>query len=138
LADALACVRDRAAVLSEVRSAFEQYERALVRHDVEALNGFFLNSADSVRYGIGEQHYGFESIAAGRRRALPVHPQRQLLRTVVTSYGDDIACVSAEFTDPATVGVGRQTQTWVRTREGWKIAVAHVSISHDGEASGAR
>ena len=129
-------MRDRAAVLSEVRSAFEQYERALVRHDVEALNGFFLDSAHSVRYGIGEQHYGFEAIAAGRRSALPVHPQRRLLHTVVTSYGDDIACVSAEFTDPATVGVGRQTQTWVRTSEGWKIAVAHVSVAHDGKAHG--
>ena len=120
-----------------MRSAFEQYEQALVRHDVEVLNGFFLNSAHSVRYGIGEQHYGFAAIAAGRRSALPVHPQRRLLRTVVTSYGDDIACVSAEFTDPATAGVGRQTQTWVRTGEGWKIAVAHVSVAHDGDAPGA-
>jgi hypothetical protein len=137
LADAGLFVHDSAAVVCEVRSAFERYEQALVRHDVEALNGFFLNSAHSVRYGIGEQHYGFAAIAAGRRSALPVHPQRRLLRTVVTSYGDDIACVSAEFTDPATAGVGRQTQTWVRTGEGWKIAVAHVSVAHDGDAPGA-
>ena len=78
-------MRDRAAVLSEVRSAFEQYEQALVRHDVEALNAFFLNAADSIRYGIAEQHYGYEAIAAGRRSAAPVHPQRRLLRTVVSS-----------------------------------------------------
>ncbi len=122
-------MRDRAAVLSEVRSAFEQYEQALLRHDVEALNGFFLNAADSIRYGIAEQHYGYEAIAAGRRIAAAVHPQRRLLRTVVSIHGDDVASVSAEFTDPVTAGVGRQTQTWVRTDNGWKIAVAHVSVA---------
>ena len=58
-----------------------------------------------------------------------MHPERRLLRTVVTSCGANVACVSAEFTDPLTAGVGRQTQTWVRTAEGWKIAVAHVSVS---------
>ena len=118
-------------MLSEVRSAFEQYELALLRHDVEALNAFFLDAADSVRYGIAEQHYGYEAIAEGRRSAVPVHPQRRLLRTLVSSYGDDVASVSAEFTDPATAGVGRQTQTWVRTDQGWKIAVAHGTVATD-------
>jgi ketosteroid isomerase-like protein len=127
-------VRDHAALLAEVRRAFDRYEQALVRHDVEALNDFFVASPHSVRYGIAEQHYGFDEIAAGRRRALPVHPQRRLLRTVVTSYGDDVACVSAEFADPATAGTGRQTQTWVRTAAGWKIAVAHVSVVPGGAA----
>jgi hypothetical protein len=37
--------------------------------------------------------------------------------------------VSAEFTDPASAQLGRQTQTWVRTEAGWKIAVAHVSLA---------
>jgi hypothetical protein len=120
---------DRAAVLREVRAAFEQYEQALVRHDVEALNGFFLNSVHAVRYGLAEQDYGIEDIAAHRRRALPVHQGRRLLRVEVTSLGDDVACVSAEFTDPGSAALGRQTQTWVRTRDGWKIAVAHVSLS---------
>jgi ketosteroid isomerase-like protein len=122
-------LHDSAAVVREVRAAFERYEQALMRHDVEALNGFFLPSEYSIRYGLAEQNYGIEAIAAGRRAANPVHPQRRLLRTVVTSYGADVACVSAEFTDPAVAARGRQTQTWVRTGEGWKIAVAHVSLS---------
>ena len=113
----------------EVRAAFEQYEQALIAHDIETLNSFFLNSAHSIRYGIAEQNYGIEAIAAYRRASIPVHRERRLLRTVVTSYGPDVACVSAEFTDPATAGLGRQTQTWVRTSAGWKIAVAHVSVS---------
>jgi hypothetical protein len=120
---------DRAAVVREVRAAFEQYEAALIRHDIDTLTGFFLNSPESIRFGLGEQNYGIEAIAAYRRSSLPVHPQRRLHHTVVTSYGADLACVSTEFTDPATPGVGRQTQTWVRTAAGWKIAVAHVSVS---------
>jgi Protein of unknown function (DUF3225) len=121
-------VRDRAAVIREVRSAFERYEQALIRHDVETLIHFFLDSEHSVRFGLAEQQYGFAAIAAARRLAAPVHPQRRLLLTVVNSFGNDVACVSAEFTDPTMTGVGRQTQTWVRTSEGWKIAVAHVSV----------
>jgi ketosteroid isomerase-like protein len=113
----------------EVRAAFEQYEQALVRHDIDALNGFFLDSADAVRFGLAEQQYGIDAIAAWRRSAPAVHPQRRLLRTVVTACGEDVACVSAEFTDPDTPTLGRQTQTWVRTASGWKIAVAHVSLS---------
>jgi ketosteroid isomerase-like protein len=118
-----------AAVAREVRAAFEQYEKALIRHDIEALNGFFLNSAQAIRYGLAEQNYGIDAIAAFRRGSLPVHAGRRLLRVEVASLGEDVACVSAEFTDPATAGTGRQTQTWVRTSEGWKIAVAHVSVS---------
>ena len=120
---------DRAAVLREVRAAFGQYEQALMRHDVEALNAFFLNSARAIRYGLAEQNYGIDAIAAYRRSSPPVHAERRLLRVEVTSLGEDVACVSAEFTDPASAQLGRQTQTWVRTGKGWKIAVAHVSLS---------
>jgi ketosteroid isomerase-like protein len=120
---------DRAAVLREVRAAFEQYEQALVRHDVEALNAFFLNSVRAIRYGLAEENYGIEAIAAYRASSPPVHRQRRLLRVEIASLSDHVACVSAEFTDPASTQLGRQTQTWVRTGEGWKIAVAHVSVS---------
>jgi ketosteroid isomerase-like protein len=122
-------VENCAAVLREVRAAFEQYEQALIGHDVEALNGFFLNSAHAIRYGLAEQNYGIDAIAAYRASCLPVHPGRRLLRVEVASFGRDVACVSAEFTDPASAQLGRQTQTWVRTDDGWKIAVAHVSLS---------
>jgi hypothetical protein len=120
---------DRAAVLREVRAAFDQYEQALIRHDVEALDGFFLDSAHAIRYGLAEQNYGIEAIAAYRASSLPVHPERRLLRVELASLGQDVACVSAEFTDPTSPQLGRQTQTWVRTGNGWKIAVAHVSRS---------
>ena len=43
---------NRAAVITAVRAAFERYEDALLRNDVTALNGFFLTSENTVRYGL--------------------------------------------------------------------------------------
>jgi ketosteroid isomerase-like protein len=117
-----------AGVEQEVRLAFERYEEALRSNDVAALNGFFLDSPEAVRYGIAEQHYGWQAIADYRRSAPPVHPQRRLLRSLVRALSNDVACVSAEFDDPASRRLGRQTQTWVRTAQGWRIAQAHVSL----------
>jgi hypothetical protein len=28
----------------------------------------------------------------------------------------------------ANIGTGRQSQTWVRTAEGWRVVAAHVSL----------
>lgn len=124
--DKLAPERD---ILAEVRQVYACYESALLHHDVEALNAFFLISPETVRYGLTEQSYGFDAIAAYRRASMPVPRQRRLLRTVFTVLSADVVCVSTEFTDPVTIGTGRQTQTWLRTTQGWKIAVAHVSAS---------
>lgn len=120
---------DRAEVIAEVRAHFRCYEDALVRNDVVLLNAMFLAAGTTVRFGLAEQNYGIDAIAAYRRAAAPVHPQRRLLRTVISSFGSDLACVSCEFSDPSTPRIGRQTQTWVRTAAGWRIACAHVSLS---------
>jgi ketosteroid isomerase-like protein len=121
---------NRAAVIAEVQAVFEQYEAALARNDVELLNASFLHSPMTVRFGIAEQDYGFEAIAAYRRTAAPVHPQRQLRQTLISTFGPDLACVSCEFSDPTSARTGRQMQTWIRTAEGWRIAAAHVSLSN--------
>jgi hypothetical protein len=118
----------RAATEAQVRRAFERYEAALRAHAVETLNEFFLTSPDTVRFGVREESYGAEAIAAYRRLGPAVHPQRQLRHTVVMVLSPDAACISTEFTDPNTVGIGRQSQTWVRTAHGWRIAMAHVSV----------
>jgi hypothetical protein len=114
--------------VADVRREFERYEQALREHDVERLNDFFLASAQTVRFGIAEENYGIDAIRTYRRASAAVHPQRRLQHTVILALNDEVACVSTEFTDPVTVGVGRQSQTWVRTGEGWKIAMAHVSL----------
>lgn len=116
-------------VLAEVQSAFQTYEAALLRNDREALVGFFWHSPDVVRYGITEHSLGIDGMRRYRGQAAPVHPQRQLRGTVVTTFGRDAASVCTEFGAPDTPLLGRQTQSWIRFDDGWKIVAAHVSLA---------
>lgn len=124
---------------AELRAAFEAYERALLAHDLEALDRFFLDSPTTVRFGVAEHHYGFAAIARWRRSSPPVDPRRTLEDTVVTTFGTAFGVASTLFRRPEEPGrIGRQTQVWVRTEEGWKIAAAHVSTIPEpaGDESG--
>lgn len=113
---------------AELLATFEAYERALRAHDVEALDRFFLVAPTTVRYGVADHQYGFEAIRRWRRSSSPVDPRRTLEATVVTTYGTHTGVASTLFRRPDEPGrLGRQTQLWVRTAEGWKIAAAHVS-----------
>lgn len=111
-------------VVAEINAVFADYERALCANDVEALVQFFWNSPHAVRFGANENLYGWSQIAAFRKQRTPP-PTRSLQHTVITTYGRDYANTSTEFTRPDTVG--RQSQSWIRTEQGWKIAAAHVS-----------
>jgi hypothetical protein len=116
-------------VKAEVEAAFTRYELALVTNDVKTLNELFLNSAHTIRYGGGENLYGYEEIMAFRGSRAPVGLERVLERTVITTYGRDFATAWTLFRRPALVGkVGRQSQVWVRTPQGWRVSAAHVSI----------
>lgn len=114
-------------VVTEVRDAFLKYEAALVANDVQALNDFFFDAAFTLRYGIAEHSYGIAAIRAYRKHAAPVDPRRKLNNTIITTIGRDTASVCTEFSIPGTELVGRQTQTWARCGDGWKIVAAHVS-----------
>jgi 1-carboxybiuret hydrolase subunit AtzH-like protein len=116
-------------VLAEVTAQFARYEKALVTNDVAVLDELFRNDARTIRYGGGENLYGYEAIMAFRAGRSPVGLIRRLERTVVTTYGRDMAVASTLFyRDNASGKVGRQMQTWVRFDEGWKIVAAHVSV----------
>jgi hypothetical protein len=88
----------------------------------------FWDSTLTVRYGIAERLYGAEEIDEWRRGAVPVPPGRRLGPTTIATFGDDVACVNTEFRYPDQNAVGRQTQTWLRLPEGWRIVSAHVSV----------
>lgn len=118
---------NRADVVDDLRKAFEAYETALRNHDVERLNSFFWSNAQTLRYGIAEHSQGIEAIRRYRKSAPPVHPGRRLHNTVITTVDDNYGSVCTEFSAPDTDRIGRQTQTWVRFDEGWKIIAAHVS-----------
>jgi hypothetical protein len=120
---------DLPAVVAEVREAFARYETALVTNDVDTLNALFHRDERTIRYGIQENLYGHEEIAAFRAARSPVGLDRTLCRTVITTYGRDLAVASTLFYRPSLAGkVGRQMQTWARFAQGWRIVAAHVSI----------
>ena len=120
---------DDPATLAEVEAAFGAYEAALVGNDVAALDGFFWRDARALRYGAGENLYGHAAIAAFRAARPAAGLARDLDRTVITSFGRDFATASTLFRRGAAPGrVGRQTQSWARLPEGWRIVAAHVSL----------
>ncbi len=118
--------------LADVEAAFAGYERALVGNDVAALDGFFWHDNRAVRYGAAENLYGHAEIAAFRAARSPAGLARTLDRTVITTFGRDFATASTLFQRTSLPGrVGRQTQTWARLPEGWRIVAAHVSVIDD-------
>ena len=93
------------------------------------LDDLFRADTRTLRYGIGENLYGHDAIAAFRAARSPVGLMRKTAKTVITTYGRDTAVASTLFYRDSLPGrVGRQMQTWVRFPEGWKIVAAHVSI----------
>jgi hypothetical protein len=115
-------------VLAEVTHAFERYEKALVSNDVDVLDELFFNSPHTIRYGAGENLYGYAQIQAFRAARPAQGLARALSHTHITTYGKDFATANTEFRRDSTPRVGRQSQTWVRTPEGWRVVSAHVSL----------
>lgn len=116
-------------VVAEVTAAFNRYEVALNNNDVEVLDELFWKNPLTIRYGIGENLYGHAEIAAFRSARSPVGLNRSISRTVITTYGRDMATANTLFEREATAGkIGRQSQTWMRTPEGWRVVSAHVSV----------
>jgi hypothetical protein len=116
-------------VLAEVTEQFARYEKALVTNDVGVLDELFRADHRTLRYGVGENLYGYDAIMAFRAARSPMGLMRRTEKTVITTYGRDTAVASTLFyRDSAPGRVGRQMQTWVRFPEGWRIVAAHVSI----------
>ena len=116
-------------VVAEVRQASERYEKALVTNDVDTLDTLFRRDTRTVRYGVAENLYGHEEVAACRATRPPINLARTRSRTVITTYGRDFAVASTLFHRSSLPGkVGRQMQSWVRFPEGWRVVAAHVSL----------
>lgn len=115
-------------IVAEVTEAFRRYEAALVGNDVAVLDESFWNSPHTLRYGAGENLYGFAEIAAFRAARPSQGLERELTRTVITTYGRDFATANTEFRRPGNPRTGRQSQSWARMPEGWRVVAAHVSF----------
>ncbi len=120
---------------AEVEAAFADYERALVANDVAALDRFFAPIDNAIRYGAGENLYGYEAIKAFRAGRSPAGLARKLERTRIATYGRDCAIAATLFRrDSAPSKIGRQMQTWIRFPDGWRIVAAHVSVIDEAPA----
>lgn len=115
-------------VLAEVVHQSDRYEQALVSNDVAVLDELFWRSPHTLRYGATENLYGYAAICEFRAARPAQGLQRQILRTVITTYGRDMATVNIEFQRTGSDRTGRQSQTWLRTEQGWRVVAAHVSL----------
>ena len=121
-------------VVAEVRAAFERYDRGLDENDVAVLDDSFWDSDHTLRYGVGENLYGHAMIAAFRASRTPAQHAaraRRLENTRIVTFGRDFAVANTEYVILATGRRGRQSQSWARFAEGWKVVAAHVSMMPD-------
>lgn len=116
------------AVVAEVEAQFVRYEKALTGNGVAVLDELFWNSPHTLRYGAGENLYGYDQIAAFRAGRPAQGLEREVLKTVITTYGRDFATANIEFRRAGSTRTGRQSQSWVRLPEGWRVVAAHVSL----------
>ena len=117
-------------IVAELTAAFEAYERALVGNDIAALNGMFWKSPHTLRYGTRdhERLYGHDAIAQFRIQRGAVNQKRVLRNTRIVTFGRDMGVANTEYIPDGSDRIGRQSQTWLRTDDGWKIVSAHVSF----------
>ena len=119
---------NRPDVLAEVTEKFLAYEHAINTNDVEVLDGSFLESDLTVRFGMSEELWSYDEIKAFRRTRNTAGTPRQLIRYAITTYGDCLAVANAVFRREGVDKIGRQSQTWVKFDDGWKVVTAHVSL----------
>ena len=115
-------------VVAEVQTVFARYEQALVTNDVPVLDELFWKSPLTIRYGASENLYGYEEIQAFRAGRSAKGLARSLARTVFTTDERDMTTANTKFMRAGSARVGRQSQTWKRTDQGWRVVSAHVSL----------
>jgi hypothetical protein len=115
-------------IVEEVTAAFMRYEKALTGNDVDVLDELFLDSPLTLRYGVTENLHSYDEIKAFRAGRPSAGLEREIYNTRITTYGRDFATANTEFKRKTSTRTGRQSQTWIRTAEGWRVVSAHVSL----------
>jgi len=108
-----------------VLDAFWRYDAALLRNDRAVLDELFLPGPDTVR-GDGRVLLVGHDAIAGFRSARAAIPTRKVAELQLRVLAPDTVLVMARTADGEAAGL--QTQVWQRTREGWRVAAAHVSL----------
>jgi ketosteroid isomerase-like protein len=113
--------------LAEVTAAFRAYEAALMADDLAVMDALFHDAPTTNRFGVGEVLWGYDAIREFRK-GRGGSPQRRLGSVAITVYGDSFATADAEFFREGSDRRGRQSQSWVKFADGWKVVSAHVSL----------
>jgi hypothetical protein len=118
------------ATVAELRELYPRYEEALVSNDVETLMSMFWASPYVARFGPTETLYGISEIEAFRKGRSPANLARTVKRLEIVAFGKDFASITVAFERDVDGKLtrGRQSQTWARLAEGWRIVFAHVSL----------
>lgn len=114
-------------VVAEVTAAFMLYEKALTTNDVAMIDTLFWDSPHTLRYGPNGTLLGHEALSNFRKTRKTTGVERTLKNTVITTFGQDFAVANTESDRPGSSVTGRQSQSWVRMDDGWRIVSAHVS-----------
>ncbi len=114
-------------VVAEVTAAFRRYEQALVTNNVAVLDELFWQDPRVLRYGATEVLHGWEELTAFRAARPSRGLARTLGRTEIHAFGRDFAVANTTFTREGQPRLGRQSQSWVRFPQGWRVVAAHVS-----------
>jgi hypothetical protein len=118
------------ATVAELRALYPRYEEALISNDVETLMSMFWSSPCVARFGPTETLYGISEIEAFRKGRSPANLARTITRFEIVTFGKDFASITVAFERDVQgkLSRGRQSQTWARLAEGWRIVFAHVSL----------
>jgi hypothetical protein len=119
-------------IVAEVTEVFMRYERALSTYDCDTLDELFWDSPLTLRYGPNGTLLGHAAISAFRRARNIRGVERILRNTFITTFGRDLVVANTEADQAGSNATGRQSQTWVRMPEGWRIVSAHVSDEPTG------
>jgi len=120
---------ERDQVAAAIRVAFDCYETALMENDVDTLVGLFWQDARTIRLVAGGGAYGINEIADFRNARDVSDIARELLRVEIVVLSPDIGVATAEYRRLGSGRYGAQSQVWMLTADGWRIASAHVSLS---------
>ena len=114
------------AVVAEVQEAFAAYEAALVADDLDALDHWFHDGEEVVRFAFGEVQLGAREVARARR-AVPHQTAPRVVEALhVRAWGTDVASAFAVCRLEASGRRVHQSQTWARLDGRWRIVAAHV------------
>ena len=117
-------------VVTEVTDLYLKYEEALSNNNLEVMDTLFWDAPEVVRFGITENLYGSDEVRNFRQNRPNPKIEREISNLKVVTFGKDTATVTLEFRRIINdvERFGRQSQTWYRFTEGWKVVSAHVSL----------